>query len=768
MLMNRQGLLALLVGLMLCLGTTAVLAQDYDDDDYDEDVADTSYGYDDDTSYDSGDGDEDYGRSGDGDDEGGAFEAKGSLEEQWFAFLGYIDVANSVAARSYGQAILQAGKPVDLYRLTTLRKSDRWDSLLLRGAKLEGMSEIVASLRKMIEEGYQSQRASVDFIKKAIDGLGDSVRASELNKQRLVSSGEYAMPLMIHRMVTYLASDQKDPKETIIFQRLVNTLPYMGKIAVRPLCEVLQSDDPKLQQVVVNALKQIEYPHSAPALRELAVRPGVQESVKKAAEQALTIVKNKAANDKSPAALYYELAEAYYANNQSLQPDGRSETANVWYWKNNTLTYKPVPSAIFTDVYAMRMAAEALKHDGTYHQAVSLWLSANLRREANLPSGAKDTTMASAQMPAEFYALASSAKYLQDVLARALKDNNSAVAMGAIKALSQTVGSKSLVGDARNVGSLVRALSHADRQVRFMAAIALANSLPTDKFSGQDLVPNVLNEALRQTGQKVAVVVVADEATRNSLKDAVRAAGFDVIDEANVAKAMEAIRGTAGVDAVVVAREPSARQVASALRQDPLLAGIPIVAADASQEFATFARSDKRAIVLRDIKAEPVAVAMKEALELGGSVSAESASDWAVQAAAAAYLLGLTNNGVIDVARVEAGLLPALDDSRSEVQMAAAKALSVQASAKAQQGIAALAIADGDDKVRMAAFEALTNSVKKFGNQTTEAQSAAVIEIVNSDSASPELRQAAAAALGAMNLPSEKIKSMILGVNDSK
>jgi len=752
MLMNRQGLLALLVGLVLCLGTTAVWAADYDDD-YDDDDATASYGYDDDAD-DSGD---------DESSDSATVEVKGTLEDQWFEFLSYIDVANAVAARSYGQAILDANKPAELYRLTTLRKSDRWDALLLRGEKLDGLAATITAIRKAIEEGYQSQRASAADINNAINGLGGSARAYQLNLERLVESGEYAMPFIIARMVTILESNKKD--DAIIYERLVNVLPRMGKVAVRPLSEVLKCDEPRLQLVAVNALAQIEYPHAAPALRELSMRRGVLDEVKKAAIRALTIVGGRSATEKAPAQLYYELAEMYYAGSQSLQADSRFEKANVWYWTGSSLAYKSVPTAIFTDVYTMRMASEALKNDGTYFPAVSLWLAANLRREANLPADAKDPTVGTDEMPAEFYALASSARYLQDVLARALKDNDAVVATGAIKALSNTVGAKSLVGNSRDVGPLIKALSNGNRQVRFLAATTLANSLPTDKFNGQDMVPGVLNEALRQTGQKMAVVIVSDEAVRNPIKDGVRASGFEVIDQPDLNKALEAIRATSGVDVVLVGRDPSALRVADALRKDPLLSGIAVVAMDASQEFVAFTKKDKRSVVLKDTKPAAVGVALKEALELSGTISAEGASDWAVRAAEAVYLLGLTNNNVIDVTRTETGLLPALDDSRPEVQVAAAKALSVLSSARAQQGIAALAVKDGDDAVRVAAFAALTNSVKKFGNQTTEDQAAAVVELVNNASAGKEIRQAAAATLGAMNLPSEKIKTMILRVH---
>ena len=57
------------------------------------------------------------------------------------------------------------------------------------------------------------------------------------------------------------------------------------------------------------------------------------------------------------AQLCYDLAEKYYYGAESLQPDIRYETANVWYWQEGFgLTYKSVPRRIFSDIYAMRTA----------------------------------------------------------------------------------------------------------------------------------------------------------------------------------------------------------------------------------------------------------------------------------------------------------------------------------------------------------------------------------------------------------------------------
>ena len=61
----------------------------------------------------------------------------------------------------------------------------------------------------------------------------------------------------------------------------------------------------------------------------------------------------------------------------------------------------------------------------------------------------------------------------------------------------------------------------------------------------------------------------------------------------------------------------------------------------------------------------------------------------------------------------------------------------------------------------MAAYASLSESVRLSGNQLTEKQIKAVIDVVTAKG-DLKIREAAAQTLGALNLPSEKIKELIV------
>ena len=109
--------------------------------------------------------------------------------------------------------------------------------------------------------------------------------------------------------------------------------------------------------------------------------------------------------------------------------------------------------------------------------------------------------------------LASSAKYLQDVLARALNDRNADVANGAIVALAETAGAKNLVEPVSGGAQpLVEVLTYPDRHVRFLAAVSLANALPETRFTGHELVMPQLIQAVRRIEGVRGVHIQAIEA----------------------------------------------------------------------------------------------------------------------------------------------------------------------------------------------------------------------------------------------------------------
>jgi len=686
--------------------------------------------------------------------------AGAKLETLWGDLLHFIKVGRAVAAQSYGRAILESNAdPAEVYLLSV--KTPDSMAILAKGARLEGMSEIVEKLSQMISKGYESQRSDPAQIANAIDMLAGTLRAYKEGKQRLVTSGEYALPQMLQKL--------RDPRTPVSLKyKIATVLPEMGRDAVRPLTVALQTKNPELLDFLVGALEKIQYPHAAARLKQLLARDDLADQTRQAARRALLVCSGGDASvfDKTVAEVFYETALRYYYKAESILPDQRYDTANVWYWDDSVgLTYKPVPRPIFCDVYAMRMSKLALQSDPRFYPSVSLWLAAYLRKQSELPAGTVDPTQPQDMPSARFFALASPAAYLQDVLARALKDHDTAVALGAIEALAKTAGAKSLVQPVEGgVTPLVRAMSYPDRQVRYLAALSLANALPTSRFEGYQLVMSVFQEALRQSGAQTVLLVCDDETLSNRLKPVIRNAGYRVIDAKDALAAVEAARAELGVDLAVLTSSPDPRSVLQQLRSEPLFSALPVLIVSSTSKARSVAESDSRAMAVEpDLDEEALAAALSDAIQLGvgGKMTGQQASQWIERVTESIRLLGLTNNPVFDVKLVSPALIEILKN-RHERMLSAVRALAVIPTPQAQSAIAEFAnSADLEESVRIEAYKALSESGRRFGNMLSDEQSAGVLDVVK-NAGSAQLKEAAAQALGVLSLLSEQIKSLIL------
>ncbi len=446
----------------------------------------------------------------------------------------------------------------------------------------------------------------------------------------------------------------------------------------------------------------------------------------------------------------------------------------MWYYQSGLgLTYKEVPSAIFMEIYTMRCARAALESDNNFSKAVSLWLAADLRKEARQPSGTVDPTLVKDQQSADGYARAAGARYMQEVLARALNDKDGAVALGAIKALSGTAGAKNLVhSTAGGVSPLVSALTFPDRRVRFMAAETLAGARPLEKFEGQDMVVTVLIDALRQTGKATAMLVEANTDGRNKHKDMIRQSGFEVVDGASLSAGIESMRHATGVDLIILGSDitgPGPEQALSMLRAEGTTASLPVLFICAEGDVAAIrrlARQDKMVSIVEttDLDLAKLQAAIKTAAAKGmgnTAIGEAEASQWALKSAELVRLLGLSRTPVFDIGRTERALAEGLSSKSEQQKITFVQALAVLNSGTAQKSIVELARTDPNLSVQEPAYGAAAESVRLIGNQLTEAQAMAVVKVVMSDSA-PELRSAASELLGALDLPSEQIKALIV------
>ena len=553
----------------------------------------------------------------------------------------------------------------------------------------------------------------------------------------------------------------------MIRERIVLVLPELGPVAVRGMSVALQSKNPDLQETLASALGRIEYHHAAARLKELSVREGVLSQVRSVAAAALKTCAGPKALKRSVSDLFFELAQKYYYRAESLVPDPRYETANVWYWREaRGLEFTPVPREIFCDLYAMRMARLALKYDRKASRAVSLWLAAGLKNEADLPARATDPTHKSGAPGARYFTLAAGPGFLLEVLARGLRDGDSPVALGAIEALAQTSGADSLVQRLpQGAQPLVRALTFSDRHVRFLAAVSLGDALPQKRFEGSQLVMSVCNEALRQRGKKVALIAMAG-AKANEVADAVRAAGYEVVVQDNADKALAAGRATGGIDVVVAGGRPNPVELVGAMRRDPAYLAVPVLVVFQTPELRTLATSDGRVVLIRfDAGASAVREGLARAITLGvgNPLTPEQADQWAIRVSQTIRRLGNAGNKVYDLSRVLGSLTELTQGGKASVRVAAAEALAVIQSRTAQRAISQLACSAGaGEDVRVKAFMALSDSLRRFGNLLGEAEAKAVMAVVSGKGAM-KIREPAAQTLGAMNLPSEQITSLMLG-----
>jgi len=163
---------------------------------------------------------------------------------------------------------------------------------------------------------------------------------------------------------------------------------------------------------------------------------------------------------------------------------------------------------------------------------------------------------------------------------------------------------------------------------------------------------------------------------------------------------------------------------------------------------------------------------LAEALTRGGSQPAAQASpSWTPELAESYVLrsvqamlsLAVSRNPVIDLSLAQPALLGATRDKRPEIRVLAAQVLAYLNSPDAQRAIAVLALdAANDATVRTAAFGSLVGSAKLNGNLLPNTVVNDMYKLLGPVQTDPALRAAAAAAYGALNLPSQTVKDLIL------
>ena len=183
-------------------------------------------------------------------------------------------------------------------------------------------------------------------------------------------------------------------------------------------------------------------------------------------------------------------------------------------------------------------------------------------------------------------------------------------------------------------------------------------------------------------------------------------------------------------------------------------AAIAIGAAGPRSRFA-----ERRLVI--DNLSEAVAVSVSG--EVPAGFTAAQMDEYALKAADVMLQLARTRNPVIDLSDALDVLQEAIKADHREIQVMAGRILARIDSPGAQRSIAAMALEEENPiEIRISGFESLAVSAKINANLLTDSEIDLVYSIVSSQDTEPELRKAAAAAFGSLNLPSRKVKMLVI------
>ena len=568
-----------------------------------------------------------------------------SLEENWNDFLHYTKIGRLNLAKGYAQGVLE-NDPDPLLLLALSEANPQGYAILLRVTDVAPdteLTELSGKILVIIEQGRFIRRTDPKIITEEIRRLSSTARGRLTAVKRLKNAGEYAVMYMLDAM-----ADNSREQE---LPNIIWALPQIGRDSIRPLVSALQTENMAVKAEIIKALGKIGYSQSLAYLKYIASRDDSAELVELAKQSIRDI--DPAALKISAAELFYQLAEDHYYHAESLAPVEDADFANIWFWDSagNRLVREKVARNYFNELMAMRACEWALKADAGFGRAIGLWLAAYFKAE-----------VAGVRMPDYFdhdhadaivYATTAGPEYLHQALARAIKDKNGYVALGAVEALATTAGEKSLLYRIGTVQPLIQALSFNDKAVRYSAAIAIAAAGPKESFAESTLVVENLAQALGQNSEQT-----------------------------------------------------------------------------------------------------------NENTELWNQHSANS---YALRVAEVMLKSAQTRNPVIDLSQAQSTLINATKDNRAEIQILAGKILARLDSPDAQRSIAAMALAETNAMdVRISAFNSLAVSAKFNASLLDDEKIDAIYSLVSSQQIDPELRSAAASAYGALNLPSRKVKDLIL------
>jgi hypothetical protein len=684
------------------------------------------------------------------------------------SFIHFVIVGRGDLAAAAGQSLLESGvTPAQLAGLVDENDlGGRLDAALIGGRRLQGAEPIVGALAVMVEQGRLDLATNPDRIAEAIELLRGTVRGRIMGRDRLERAGEFAVRPLLEIIVRGDDPALVAEAEAILVERIRGG-------AVLPICAALPGLDPASQERACLILASIGDPTARaalPFLAELASAPSTSGPTREIAQLAAARIGGRADN---AAARFTALADRFFRGDESLVtlPPGQSvatvDRISVWtYDAFAGLAPVPVPTAIWFDVMAMRMARRALELEPEDRQALALFVAADLRRDLAISAtGVEDPFFAEALYSPRFFATAAGPSTGQAVLALALDTKDVPLIRAAIGALAQTAGATTLV-QAGGRQPLIECLSFPSRRVQIEAALTLANAGLRTAFPSDHAVVPLLASAVR-TDAVFAAVVAADAEERRQVGGVLSQLGYTLLGSgATFAEIEPAVLANVGVDLIVVRGNAASIDAATtAVRGIALTNATPLVAV------ASVFEADRVRDRLRDDAAAMVWTAGAPSEQLMGEISAfmtrvvgspmdeAEALIYAVDALDALRGLAISNSQVFPIVDALRPLLEALRAESGSLRTMVAGVVALIDGSIAQRSLIDVALDEvGSDQVAL--LDAAAASARRFGNLAEARQIARLQGLLTSGDAT--VAEAAGRLYGSLDLSPEEAVRLII------
>lgn len=691
-------------------------------------------------------------------------------------FLHYCMIDNHELAAANGQELIDRKLTnAEFVKLVeTSKGSDvaRFEQAVARAIRIADLQPVAAKILKSYEAGKLERSRDPAEISASIKALTGPIRGKLEAQQRLKHAGEYAMPQLLGALL--------NPANDLQQEEIRRVMIDLGRQAVAPLSAALPKLDGPSQERAADILGLIGNRMALPVLSDLKDTTQI-DAVRSAADRA--IERLGGSGGMSTAQLYGSLAEGYYEERAEVTMFPGEEHQLLWSFDPRSgLVMTPVRSPVFHEAMGMRLAERSLQLAPDSQPTLSLWIATNFKREVQTPEGYVNPAypVAGSAAPgvkprreAMYYAVAAGSNVCQQVLARGLDSGNVAIARKAIAALERTAGGGAMWGEGGTSLPMTRALSYPNRRVQYEAAAAVAAAQPRQSFAGAERVVPTLASAARDAGNPIAAIITNETETYQAVRRTVEAAGFAVLPQGRTLGDLESpIAESPAVDLIVIhnASGTGIPTTLDAVRGNTKVSVTPVLAlvgVEASVDLSRRYESDPLVMVRSTAIGEPATqAAIKMLLETaaGGPIGANEASTYATRALDSLRDLAISGNPVLNVEDAMLPLVGLLDASGKnaptpENRAKVAEILSRIGNDRAQRSLMESALANAGDQ-RLALLSLVSDSAKRFGNRLEERHVKRVLEMTGSED--DKEATAAAALMGALNLPNSQLIPLIL------